>query len=109
MRQSIQLNLANRSKIRLYGVHMGYIDEGFIDDFKQTCRVKQFSGWIKKTSHLELGLYLENKDDVRLLLRYLEQHHYRNGAEWIQECMRKAMYPTIEVDWDVFEQASLDA
>lgn len=80
-----------RIKIRLYGVHLFYVRNKFLERFKKYCNVSDFSEWLKNIVYNDLGIELNSVDKIKEVESVIEDKFYDNFGEWARERMRMAI------------------
>lgn len=78
-------------RIRLYGQHLGYINNNLYAYFLRNCNVLDYSSWIKKKTHAEFNLYIDSKESIDKLKEIVLRNHYEDVADWLREKMREDM------------------
>lgn len=78
----------DKIKIKMFGKHLCNIKKTLMRDFDTTCRVVNFSSWIRSQAFRDFKLNLSNTDDLIEFNEILEDNHYENIADWLRETMR---------------------
>lgn len=83
--------MGRKIKIRLYGVHLGYVEEDILKAFECYCGVINLNPWIKEQAYNDFEVYLNNEYDLELFKDKLSEFYYENIADWLKEKLRAAI------------------
>ena len=80
-----------RVRIRLYGQHLAYLGCDLYNTFLRTCKVINYSSWIKERANIDFDLYIINEESIEKLKEKVTENYFEDISDWLREKMREGI------------------
>lgn len=78
-------------KIRLFGIHLCYINSEILRIFQDKFSILNLNSWIKEEVYSDYGIYLKDEYDIEEFKELLREDYYDNVGEWLKEKIRNKL------------------
>ena len=75
----------------MFNRHLATVPSNLMRDFEHTCRIINFSSWIREQAYYDFGITVASTSDIDVLSEIVESNYYSNIGEWLREKMRNRL------------------
>jgi hypothetical protein len=91
-----ELATEKRMKIKLHGVHFGWINERLLSLFDRS-GIKNRTAWIINAAKEDFGINLLDKESIERFDVVVRVHHYIDKNDWLRDRIRHEVEKTEEL------------
>lgn len=77
-----------KHRLRICGVHVGYLCNRILYTYTNTFQIHDLRNHMRHIIHEEWGIWIKSQNDIEELQTLVENKHYENISDWMQEYMR---------------------
>lgn len=92
-------NPQNPKKTRVFisNTHVAALDEELVLKFRHTCKIDNFTAWVREQAKSDYGIILSDKDSVVELNARVKEDYWPNIGNWLSQKMIRAISGVQEI------------